>query len=347
MIDNDSPTATDRRVLLLSVIFALLASAAPLIFGAGTLRVLGDAFLLLAMAQMWNHLAGYTGLVSIGHQAFVGVGAYVLFIASDQIGVPPYAAIPVAAAASAALALLVAPCLFRLRDAYFSIGMWVLAEILHLLVSRSDTLGGTAGLPLKSIQRLDISHFAVICFYLSAGIALAAVAGLYVLMRSRLGLGLLTVRENDVAAASVGVDVSRNRLIAFAISAFGCGAAGATHYLSSMFVGADSAFDVNWVVAMLFIVVIGGLGTIEGPIVGTILYVGLRELFTNYLGLSGGWYLVATGVVAVAVTLTAPRGIWGWLREWFGLQGFDVRRTPVSRYGNSRDDHAKENRLLS
>ena len=338
--------SADRTVLWGACACAVVAASAPLVLGAGTLHVLGEALLLLAMAQMWNLLAGYTGLISIGHQAFVGVGAYVLFVASDRLGLQPYASIPVAGLASAALALLVAPCLFRLRDAYFSIGMWVLAEILHVLVARSDTLGASAGLPLLAVQRLDIAHFPTVCFYLAAGIAWAAVMGVYFLMRTRLGLGLLTVRDNDLAAASIGVDVTRNRLIAFALSAFGCGAAGAVHYLGAMFVGADSAFDVNWVVAMLFIVVIGGLGTLEGPIVGTVVYVGLRELLTGWLGLSGGWYLVATGVVAVAVTLTAPRGIWGWIQHSFGLRGLETRRAPPAP-GPPRGHHADENRVLS
>jgi branched-chain amino acid transport system permease protein len=195
-------------------------------------------------------------------------------------------------------------------------------------VSKSESLGGTAGLPLKSIQRLDVSNFAALAFYLAAGIALIAVVGLYALMRSRLGLGLLTVRDNETAAASIGVDVKRNRLIAFVVSACGCGAAGATHYMSSMFVGPDSAFDVNWVVAMLFIVIIGGIGTIEGPVIGTLLYLGLREIFANYFALSGAWYLITTGVVAVAVTTVAPRGIWGLMKEWFRFEGLDIRRTP-------------------
>jgi branched-chain amino acid transport system permease protein len=104
--------------------------------------------------------------------------------------------------------------------------------------------------------------------------------------------------------------------------------AGATYYMTAMFVGADSAFSVDWVVAMLFIVIIGGIGTLEGPIVGTLIYFGLREFFATYFELSGGWYLVAMGVVAIVVMRVAPRGVWGWIQERRWLTGFIVRRSP-------------------
>lgn len=328
-------------------LYIVCAALFPIVFDGGTARLMGEVLLMLAMAQTWNLLAGYTGLVSIGHQAFVGVGAYVLFFASDGLGLTPYAAIPIAGIAGGLVAIVIAPLLFRLRDAYFSIGMWVFAEILHLLAAKSSVLGGTSGVALRAVQRIDIERFAQLSFYICAAIALAAVVGVYALMRSRLGLALMTVRDNELAATSIGVDVMRNRLIAFTLSGFGCALAGATHYMTAMFVGADSAFNIDWVVAMLFIVIIGGIGTLEGPIIGTILYFGLRELFANWFELSGGWYLVAMGVVAIAVMQAAPRGIWGWLQEHYALQGFSVRRQPPVTTTSDRDGHEQENRILS
>jgi branched-chain amino acid transport system permease protein len=308
--------------------YVLVCALVPLVLDAGTGRLLGEALLMLAMAQMWNLLAGYTGLVSIGHQVFVGVGAYALFVGSDSLGISPYAAIPLAGLAGGLLALLIAPLLFRLRDAYFSIGMWVLAEILRLLVSKSSTFGGTSGLALRSVQRIDVGRFAQLSFYICAAIALAAMVGMHALLRSRFGLALMTVRDNELAAASIGVDVGRNRLVAFTLSGFGCALAGATHYMTAMFVGPDAAFGVDWVVAMLFIAIIGGIGTLEGPVIGTILYFGLREFFATWFEMSGGWYLVALGVMAVVTMQFAPQGIWGLLRDRYDLGGLDVRRRP-------------------
>nr|WP_316638680.1 branched-chain amino acid ABC transporter permease [uncultured Roseateles sp.] len=303
-------------------------AAAPQMADGGTLRLFSEIALTLAMAQMWNLLAGYAGLVSMGHQAFIGTGAYLLFLLSDLLNLSPYWTLPLAGLGAAALAALLAPLLFRLRDAYFSIGMWVLAEIVRLLVTKSDRLGGESGVPLQAMRLVDAGSFQQIAFWISGAIGLASVVGVYALMRSRFGLGLMTVRDNELAATSIGVNVWRNRFAAFVISAFGCGLAGAAHFMGTMFVAPDAAFDINWVVSVMFIVIIGGIGTIEGPLIGTVLFFGLRECFASLLGLSGGWYLMAMGCIAIVVMLVAPRGLWGLARERFGLRGFSIQRFP-------------------
>ena len=301
--------------LVALVVCAALAAAAPALLDAGWLRLASEVLLMLAMAQMWNLLAGYTGLVSLGHQAFIGIGAYLLFYVSDRFEIHPFVLVPLAGVAGAAVAASIAPLLFRLRDAYFSVGIWVFAEIVYVLATKTRELGATSGVALKSIRLVDVETFARNSFWISAAIALAAVAGVRLLMRSRLGLGLMAVRDNELAATSIGVDVWRNRLAAFVISAFGCGVAGAAQFMGTMFVSPEAAFDVNWVVAMMFIVVIGGIGTLAGPIIGTVLYFALREGFAAWAGVSGSWYLVAMGLVAIAVMRFAPRGLWGWVLE--------------------------------
>ena len=320
----------NRLAVALVLPYLLLCALAPSWLDAGWLRLLGEVLLMLAMAQMWNLLAGYTGLVSLGHQVFIGIGAYLLFDVSDRFDLHPYLLLPVAGLACAAVAAIVAPLLFRLRDAYFSVGMWVFAEIVYVLVSKARELGPASGIPLKSVRLVDVETFARFNFWIAAAIALAAVGGVVVLMRSRLGLGLMAVRDNELAATSIGIDVWRNRLVAFVISAFGCGIAGAAHFMSTMYVSPESSFDVNWVVGMMFIVIIGGIGTIEGPIVGTLIYFALREGFAAWAGVSGSWYLVAMGLLAMVVMLVAPRGLWGWAREHLGWQGLSVRRQPPS-----------------
>ena len=307
---------------------ALLLVLAPRFADGGTLRLLSEIVLMLAMAQMWNLLAGYAGLVSMGHQAFVGVGAYLLFILADRLNVSPYLMVPVGGLGAALVAVLVAPLMFRLREAYFSIGMWVFAEVVRLLVTKFDVLGGESGVPLQAIRLVDSESFQAVTFWISGGIGLAAVLGVYALMRSPFGLGLMTVRDNELAATSIGVDVWRNRFVAFVVSAFGCGLVGAAHYMGTMFLAPDSAFDINWVVAVMFIVIIGGIGTIEGPLIGTAIYFGLREVFSSFFSMSGGWYLIAMGCIAVVVMLIAPSGLWGLARQRFGLHGLTVQRFP-------------------
>lgn len=301
---------------------------APTVADGGLLRLLSEVLITLAMAQMWNLLAGYTGLVSMGHQAFAGIGAYLLFVASDRLGISPYWMVPVAGLGGALLAAVVAPLMFRLRDAYFSIGMWVLAEIVRLLVAKFPLFGGESGVPLQAVRLVEPESFQQNAFWISGAIGLAAVAGVYLLMRSPFGLGLMAVRDNELAATSIGVNVWRNRFIAFVLSGLGFGLAGAAHFMGTMFVSPDSAFDINWVVTAMFIVIIGGIGTIEGPLIGTVIYFGLRELFNTWFAMSGGWYLIAMGCIAIAVMLLAPRGLWGLARERWGWRGLSVQRHP-------------------
>jgi branched-chain amino acid transport system permease protein len=206
--------------------------------------------------------------------------------------------------------------------------MWVLAEIVRLLVTKAEALGGESGAPLQAMRLVEAETFQQNSCWISGAIGLAAVFGVYGLMRSRLGLALMAVRDNELAASSIGVDVWSNRFFAFVISAFGCGLAGAAHYMGTMFVTPDSAFDINWVVTVMFIVIIGGIGSIEGPLIGTVVFFGLRECFSSVFGTSGGWYLIAMGCIAIAVMLLAPRGLWGWARERFNLRGFSIQRRP-------------------
>ncbi|PYM16667.1 MAG: branched-chain amino acid ABC transporter permease [Candidatus Rokuibacteriota bacterium] len=283
---------------------------------------------MLAMAEMWNLLAGYAGLVSMGQQVFVGLGAYALFFVSMTLNVAPYWVLPVAPIVCALVAAVIALFLFRLREAYFAIGMWVFSEIVSLVVSKSEWLGGERGMGLRTARLVDARWLEPLTFWLAVAIAGGAVGGTYVLMKSRIGLGLMTVRDNDLAATSIGVDVWRNRFIAFVVSAAGTGLAGAVSFNATLYVAPGFAFDPNWVVAMMFIVLMGGIGTLEGPILGTIIYFALREVVTVVFALSGTWYLVGLGAVAMAAMLYAPAGLWPMLRDRFRIDWLSVRRRP-------------------
>jgi branched-chain amino acid transport system permease protein len=290
---------------------ALAAAAlAPQALDAGPLRLLAEVLLAIGMVQMWNLLAGYTGLLSLGHQLFVATGAYVLFEATRRLGMPPLAVLPLAALGGALLAAVLAPLLFRLREAYFAVGLWVFAEIGWLLASKSPALGGPGGQALDLSAVTDLERFGADAFRAAVAIGVGLPLLLSALLGSRLGLALLTVRDNELAARSIGVDVWRVRFVAFTISGAGCALAGAAHYMGAMFVAPDAAFDINWVVMMLFATLIGGIGTQAGPVLGVLLWFGLRELTTSVLGWSGGSYLIAMGLVAMAVSLWAPGGLW-------------------------------------
>lgn len=298
---------------------ALVAALAPQWLDAGLMRLASEVLLAICLAQMWNLLAGYGGLMSLGHQLFIGVGAYALFDLAQRTGLSPYGLLPLTALAGALCAALIAPALFRLREAYFAIGIWVMAEVVALLVSKTPALGGNAGLTLDMSALEDIELFGQMSFWLACALGIASVAGLQLLMRSRLGLAMTAVRDNEVAARSVGIDVQRVRLVAFVISGGVSALAGAVYFMGGMFLAPSAAFDVNWVVMMLFATLIGGIGTIGGPVIGVLIWFVLRELLATSLGISGGWYLIAMGAVAVLVSLWAPRGLLG-LRPWTTLR---------------------------
>ncbi len=318
------------RPWAIAAVVGIGVAAAPWVIGEGAQRFLSEAMLMLAMAQMWNLLAGYAGLVSMGQQVFVGLGAYCLFFASIWLKVAPFWVLPLAPLLCAAVAAVVALFMFRLREAYFAIGTWVFSEVVSLMISKTERLGGERGVGLPTARLIDPRWLEPLTFWISDAIAIASVFGTYALLRSRVGLGLMTVRDNDVAAASIGVDVWRNRFIAFVIAAAGCGLAGAVSFTATLYVAPGFAFDPNWVVAMMIIVIIGGIGTLEGPILGVIIYFALREALTVVFGLSAGWYLIGLGLVAIAAILFEPDGLWPLVRGRLGGDWLSVRREPVA-----------------
>ena len=322
---NPSDRGTRSLPLSVLIVLAIIAmacvAAGPWFLGQGTMRLVSEILLVLAMAQMWNLLAGYAGLVSFGHQAFVGGGAYAVFAVSNNLGLNPYVSLLAAPIAAAAMAAVLAPLLFRLRDAYFAIGIWVVAEVLAILCSKMPGLGGQLGMTLKSIRNLDFNTFSVAIFWISGAVAIGSLVTVCVVLRSDLGLALSAVRNNERAAQSLGIDVWKIRFVTFVISGAGVGLAGAVYFVSSLQVVPSAAFDLNWAVMMLFITIIGGIGRVEGPIIGAIIYFTLRELFAEY----GNWYLVLTGLVAVVTMLLAPEGIWGLIYRRFRFEIFSVR----------------------
>jgi branched-chain amino acid transport system permease protein len=304
---------------------AVLA-AVPWWASEGQARNLVEFFSLLALAQMWNLLAGYAGLVSIGQQAFVGIGAYALYALGDKGGIHPFLAVALAGLVAAAISVPTAGAAFRLRGGYFAIGTWVIAEVFHLLTVNSGDLhfdlGGGNGVTILSAAGLDREFRAHGTYYWALGIGVGSVLLSYLLLRSGLGLALTAVRDDEAAARSLGVDVLRAKVAVYVIAALGCGLAGGVIYLNLLRVQPEAAFDVNWSAYMIFIVVIGGMGTIEGPIIGTIVFFTLQQELSQY----GIWYLVVLGSTAVIAGVWFRGGIWGVVGRRFDLQLFPVQR---------------------
>jgi branched-chain amino acid transport system permease protein len=313
--------ATALRLGICAVVIVVLAFA-PSWATLGQLRNLVELLTLLTIAQMWNLLAGYAGLVSIGQQAYIGIGAYAFWALGDKASVHPYLAVLLAGLIAAAISVPSAALVFRLRAGYFAIGTWVVAEVFHLLVLNSSWLGGGSGVSVLFVSDIERRTREFATYWMALGLGLGAIALAYLLLRSRTGLALTAIRDNEDGAEGVGVNVLRSKFGVYVAAALGCGLAGAVTYLSLLRIQPDAAFTINWTAFMIFIVVIGGLGTLEGPIIGTVIFYVLQQQFSSY----GVWYLVALGVVAVAFAVWVPRGIWGWIAERFDVHLFPLRR---------------------
>ena len=297
---------------LSAIVLVGLLSAAPWLVPAQFASTLTNFFILVIMATMWNLLAGYAGLVSIGQQAFVGLGAYATLYFAIK-GMNPFIAIPFAALVCAVLAVPITYLLFRLRGGYFSIATWVVSDTALLIIGTIAVLGGGTGRTMPGLQNLspsDTAHFSYLATWF---VALIVVTGTYFLLRSRTGLVLASIRDNEVAARSAGVNVRAARRSIFVIAAAGCGAAGAVLAISQPFIQPSNEFSLQWAAEMLFVSMIGGLGTIEGPIVGSIIFFVLQQTLQQ----QGVWYLILVGALAVAVALWQPRGLWGAFRDRF------------------------------
>lgn len=278
-------------------------------------------------AMMWNLLAGYGGMVSIGQQAFFGFGGYVMLMLGNFAGVNPFVAVPLGGLAAALIAVPVSFVAFRLQGGYFAVGTWVIAEVFRLSFANVSAVGGGSGTSLIALRGFEKATREHLTFWMALVCVVASIALVYLFLRSKRGLALLAIRDNEVAAESQGVDVRGMKLAVYVVAAFGCGLAGALYFLGNLRISPDAAFSVNWSAFAIFMVVIGGIGRIEGPIVGVLIFWGLNQFFSDY----GTWYLIGLGLLAIVVTIRFKQGLWGGLQERWGWSLFPTRRRLVTK----------------
>ncbi len=329
-------TLSSRIGTLAFTLAVAVLAAAPLWGDRQELRLLSEIYTYIALASLWNLLAGYAGLVSVGQQAYVGLGAYMLFGLAMFAGIHPLWTIPIAGLIAAIVAVPVAALMFRLRGHYFAIGTWVVAEVFRLLASQVSALGGGSGTSLPASIVISMASSRQMREFLIYWVALALAVGILiaivVLLRSRYGLALTAIRDNELAARSNGVDVARIKLIVYVLTACGTAMVGALVFLQKLRISPDTAFSVNdWTAFVIFITVIGGIGRLEGPIIGTIVFFVMRQTLADL----GTLYLLMLGAVAIIVMLTAPKGLWGLIVERFGWQLFPLERRLVVRQSDT------------
>ncbi|GGX65846.1 branched-chain amino acid ABC transporter permease [Tateyamaria omphalii] len=318
-------TRASRIAMVVAALGLIVLAAAPWWAGRADLRLMGEVFLYLSLACLWNLMAGYAGLVSVGQQAFVGFGGYMLFALTIFGGLPPIAAILIGGLLAALLSIPIASLIFRLKGAYFAIGTWVVAEVFRLTFAQIASLGGGSGtsLPVGIVRSLADGRSAreALSYWLALGAAIVVVSAVYLFLRSRRGLALTAIRDSEVAASGLGIDIWRTKLEVYVVTSAFTAIIGGLIFLQKLRISPDAAFSVNdWTAFVIFIVVIGGIGTLEGPIIGTLLFFLLRETLADF----GTIYLMVLGVVAIVVMLKAPKGVWGLIRDRYDLELFPL-----------------------
>ena len=320
-------TKASRIFAVFALLLLVVLVAMPWWGDAGEMRLVGEMAYYLALAQLWNLLAGYAGLVSVGQQAYVGLGGYALFYLTGVWNMNVYLALLLAAPFAALMSIPVTFAIFRLRGAYFAIGTWVVSEVFSLLAGLIAVLGAGSGLSLTPSILREISRSRdirdIVLYLMSLGISVVVFAVVYFLLRSRHGLALTAIWDSEPASASLGVNTFRTKFIIYIATAACTGLIGGLIFLQKLRISPEAGFSINdWTVVVIFMVVIGGIGTLEGPFIGMLIYFVLRELLADY----GSIYLILLGVIAIVIMLKAPQGVWGWVVQRYDLQLFPVGR---------------------
>ena len=308
-----------------AVILAALAIG-PAIFSANAVDKLTTLFIYVILALMWNALVGFCGLVSIGQQAFFGLGAYAAIRLAD-LGVSVYPSLFIGALIVGALSWPLSLLMLRLKGGEFAIGMWVVSELAHLLVNLDTLVRGETGTSLIELNAYSTGSRRALTYWC----ALIAMAGLlaivFSLLRSPLGAAIQAIRDNEEAAESIGVRVARAKRLVFTLAAFGAALAGALWVATALTFQPKAYFSPLWTAYMIFMALVGGLGTFEGAILGAVVFFAIETWF----GDMGVWYLVGLGATALVFALLFPRGFWGWVEDSTSLRllpiGYRLRLT--------------------
>lgn len=316
-------TSASLPLLLVAVAVTLAAASVPFWGESSWMREFVEIACYFIFAMMWNLMAGYGGMVSIGQQAFFGLGGYTMLVLGNFFSINPFLAVVLGAVVAGLVALPVSRIAFRLQGGYFAIGTWVIAEVFRLSFANVSAVGGGSGTSLTALRGFDKATRESITYWMALACVVASVALVYLFLRSKRGLALLAIRDNELAARSQGIAVGRMKLAVYAVSAFGAGLAGALYFVGNLRISPDAAFSVNWTAFAIFMVVIGGLGRIEGPLVGSLVFFALNKLFSDY----GTWYLLGLGLLAIVTTIYFKQGLWGFAQQRWGWTLFPTART--------------------
>ena len=295
-----------RHELAIAAVILALVAVLPLSGDAYMLRLGTTVLLYAVLAMSWNFIGGMTGYPSFASAAFFGLGAYAGAVAQTS-GMPMVLAWALAGVVALVFAGLLGLALLRLHGHYFAIASLVVAEVLRELVnSATDLTGGGMGLNLPVARDMSIQAQAVLFFYAMLGLAAVNFAGMLVTAHSRLGFGLRCIQQNESAADMIGVNTTLYKTAAFMLSAVFVGASGAIYASWVNYIEPPDVFDVLFSVKAIVMVLLGGAGSLFGPLIGAAVFLGLEELvWRNLLQIHTG----ILGLLIVLLVLFLPRGL--------------------------------------
>lgn len=304
-------------ICVVVVAFLYIAGAAD-IFSGNIMRYLLKIFLYIALGEMWNLLSGFTGMTSLGQQAYIGMAGYTVAVITSTFSLPLGVGILLGTVIGTVISFGLSFILFRMRGMYFAIATWVVAEALCVWFKSWQFVNMGGGM---SITARPYPSTATI-YLISLTVCVAALIVVYVLLRTKTGLGLTAMRDDADAASSVGVNIFKSKLLVYVIAALFCSLAGAVFFVNKGTIYPDSGFDIGWTVALVFIVIVGGIGTVAGPMVGAVIYVILDEFLAHY----AGWSNIILGAIAILVIIFLPDGIMGTLQKKLNFEIFSQKR---------------------
>ncbi|MFM2253441.1 MAG: hypothetical protein RJB68_1778 [Pseudomonadota bacterium] len=315
-------TRGSLALLAFAVLLVAFAASLPFWGESSWMREFVEIACYFIFAMMWNLMAGYGGMVSIGQQAFFGLGGYVMLSLGNFWGVNPFVAVVLGAIVAGLISIPVSWVAFRLQGGYFAIGTWVIAEVARLSIANVSAVGGGSGTTLTALRGIEKATRESVTYWMALACVVASISLVYLFLRSKQGLALLAIRDNEVAARSQGIAVGRMKLAVYAVAAFGAGLAGALYFVGNLRISPDAAFSVNWSAFAIFMVIIGGIGRIEGPLVGALVFWAMNKFFSEY----GTWYLIGLGLLAIVMTIYFKQGLWGFVQQRWGWTLFPTAR---------------------
>ncbi len=311
---TDFAAARRRQLLLAALVFAIIAAAPLAVRNVYLLNVLVLTLLYAAMSQAWNILGGYCGQISLGHALYFGIGAYAATLLWVHFGVTPWAGMVVGAALSAAAALLIGWLCFRLKGHYFSIATIVIAEAGLLIIHNAEFAGGALGVqwPIASdgLWSLQFGREKAPYVWLTLALFIATFLATWLIEDSRWGYWWRAVKDDPEAAQSLGVEVFSSKMSAAAISAAFTAIGGGLYAAFVAYIDPESVMTFRFSLLFALPAVLGGVGTLWGPLVGAVVLVPLTEITRSYAGGSGsGLDLIIYGALVTVVALARPEGL--------------------------------------